>query len=238
TFYRIARPLGGARRGANEADVTGAQVLDGLGRRLGGHAHGEAEQDPGGEAGPGRVRGGGVHTVVRRDAHHVDLVHVVRAQPVGQRRPGLVGALEPAVGGRMLALQEHRLHGPGVQVRVEVRAGRPGYAVRRPGGRVVRMVREVRARVDVEVLGRHHVPVAGFARHVLADRARHRGAAGHGELAALAEVVLDINDDECAHEPTVSSGPGKRDAGGVMARAGYWNHNVHYQPVILRAVPP
>jgi SAM-dependent methyltransferase len=24
----------------------------------------------------------------------------------------------------------------------------------------------------------------------------------------------------------------------MMARAGYWNHNVHYQPVILRAVPP
>ena len=23
-----------------------------------------------------------------------------------------------------------------------------------------------------------------------------------------------------------------------MARADYWNHNVHYQPVILRAVPP
>jgi ubiquinone/menaquinone biosynthesis C-methylase UbiE len=23
-----------------------------------------------------------------------------------------------------------------------------------------------------------------------------------------------------------------------MARAGYWNHNVHYQPFILRAVPP
>jgi ubiquinone/menaquinone biosynthesis C-methylase UbiE len=23
-----------------------------------------------------------------------------------------------------------------------------------------------------------------------------------------------------------------------MARAGYWNHNVHHQPVILRAVPP
>jgi ubiquinone/menaquinone biosynthesis C-methylase UbiE len=23
-----------------------------------------------------------------------------------------------------------------------------------------------------------------------------------------------------------------------MARAGYWNHNLHYQPVILRAVPP
>src|ERR1700730_10008641 len=47
--------------------------------------------------------------------------------------------------------------------------------------------------------------------------------------------------------PTVSSRPGRpdpggtpgrHDAGGVMARAGYWNHNVHYQPVILRAVPP
>jgi hypothetical protein len=23
-----------------------------------------------------------------------------------------------------------------------------------------------------------------------------------------------------------------------MAQAGYWNHNVHYQPVILNAVPP
>jgi hypothetical protein len=23
-----------------------------------------------------------------------------------------------------------------------------------------------------------------------------------------------------------------------MARVGYWNHNVHYQPVILGAVPP
>jgi ubiquinone/menaquinone biosynthesis C-methylase UbiE len=24
----------------------------------------------------------------------------------------------------------------------------------------------------------------------------------------------------------------------MMAQAGYWNHNVHYQPVILGAVPP
>jgi len=24
----------------------------------------------------------------------------------------------------------------------------------------------------------------------------------------------------------------------MMARSGYWNHNVHYQPVILGAVPP
>ena len=23
-----------------------------------------------------------------------------------------------------------------------------------------------------------------------------------------------------------------------MVRSGYWNHNVHYQPVILNAVPP
>ena len=25
--------------------------------------------------------------------------------------------------------------------------------------------------------------------------------------------------------------------GGVVPRTGYWNHNVHYQPVILNAVP-
>ena len=45
--------LGGAGRGAGEADVKGAQVFDGLGRRHWRHACGEAEQDPGTEAGPG-----------------------------------------------------------------------------------------------------------------------------------------------------------------------------------------
>jgi len=40
----------------------------------------------------------------------------------------------------------------------------------------------------------------------LADRARHCGTADHGERAALAEVILYVNDYECAHGPTVSSG--------------------------------
>ena len=61
------------------------------------------------------------------------------------------------------------------------------------------MVGEVGARVDVEVLGRHDVPVAVLAGDVLADRAGHRGAAGHRERAALAEVILHIDDDQCAH---------------------------------------
>ena len=38
-----------------------------------------------------------------------------------------------------------------------------------------------------------------IGRQTLADRARHGGAAGHGERAALAEVILDIDDDQCAH---------------------------------------
>src|SRR5690349_21067719 len=39
---------------------------------------------------------------------------------------------------------------------------------------------------------------------------------------------------------TISARMGQRyppDAGGMMAWVGDWNHNVHYQPVILRAVP-
>src|ERR1017187_7108646 len=62
------------------------------------------------------------------------------------------------------------------------------------------MVGEMSTRIDMEVLGRHDVPVAaGVAGHMRADRVRHRGAAGHGERSAFAEVILHINDDQCAH---------------------------------------
>ena len=57
---------------------SGAQVFDGLGGGFRGDAGGEVEQDPGGEAGPRRVRGGRVHAVVGGDAYHVDLVHAAR----------------------------------------------------------------------------------------------------------------------------------------------------------------
>ena len=91
----------------------------------GADARGQVEQHPGGKAGPGRVRGGRVHAVVRGDAHHVDLVHAVAAQPVAQRRPVVISALESAVRRGVLPLAEYRLHRRGVQVRVEVRPGVP-----------------------------------------------------------------------------------------------------------------
>ena len=53
-------------------------------------------------------------------------------------------------------------------------------------------------RVDVEVLGCHDMPVA-VSGHVLADRARHRGAPGHGERPAFTEVILHINDNQRTH---------------------------------------
>ena len=46
---------------------------------------------------------------------------------------------------------------------MEVGPGVPGDAVRRPGVRVVRIVREVAAGIDVVVLGRDHVVVAVVA---------------------------------------------------------------------------
>src|SRR5689334_578788 len=201
TWRRLALDSGlrSVQGSAGEGDALGAQVLDGLGGRLRGDARGEAEQDLGDEPGAGRVGGGRVHAVVGGDAGHVDLVDTVSAEPVGQRRPGLVGTLEAAVRGRVRAFQEHRLHRRSIQGRVKIRARGPGHAVRRPGRGVVRVIGEVGARVDVEVLGRHHVPVTGAARHVRADRAGHRGAAGYGERPALAEVVLDVDDDQCTH---------------------------------------
>ena len=136
----------------------------------------------------------------------------------------------------MRPFQEHRLHRPGIQVRMEVCPRRASHAVRWPGGRVIRMVGEMGARVHMEVLGRHHVRVVVRSREAPADRARHGGAPGHGQRAALAEVILYIDDDQCTHGANgilrVGGAPGMS-----RARVEYWNHNVHYQPVILRAVP-
>src|SRR5260370_20579332 len=62
------------------------------------------------------------------------------------------------------------------------------------------MVGEMTARVHVEVLGRHGMPVVAMAaRQVFADRPGDGGTAGYGQRAALAEVVLYINDDERTH---------------------------------------
>src|SRR5437762_2779862 len=68
--------LGRAGRGASEADVKGAQILNGLGRRVRRHSRGEAEQDPGREARPGRIRGGRVYAAVAGTAGYGERAHL------------------------------------------------------------------------------------------------------------------------------------------------------------------
>ena len=52
---------------------------------------------------------------------------------------------------------------------MKVRSGAAGDAVRRPGRGVIRVFREMVTRVDVEVLGRHDVLVAGLAGQIVVD---------------------------------------------------------------------
>ena len=60
----------------------------------------------------------------------------------------------------------------------------------------VRRVGEVGARIDVGVAGGHDEVVGGLAREVRRDVARRLRAAGDRERPALAEVVLDVDDDQ------------------------------------------
>src|SRR5262249_20729291 len=108
--------------------------------------------------------------------------------------------LEPGVRGSVFTLREHRLYAIGTEVGVELRPERTDHAVRRPAVHVVRRLAEMRARVDVVVLGGHDmVPVAGL--HGRRDGAGHRGATGHRQRTALAEIVLDVDDDQgSAHD--------------------------------------
>ena len=56
------------------------------------------------------------------------------------------------------------------------------------------------AGIDVEVLGRHHVGVVGTAGKQFGDAAGDLGAAGHRQRTALAEVVLNVDDDQRPHD--------------------------------------
>ncbi len=71
-------------------------------------------------------------------------------------------------------------------------------AVHRPAVHVVGVVGEVVARVDVVVPGGEDVPVAGGGLgDEVGDRGGHLGPARDGQAAALAEVVLHVDDDQC-----------------------------------------
>jgi hypothetical protein len=120
----------------------------------------------------------------------------VLGQPAGQRLAGGSAALEPGVGGGVLALVEHRLEVAVGQLVTELDPGGAEHAVRWPRVDEVRVFREVAPRVDVVVSGGHHVVVAVLTAQQLADPGGDRQPPGHGQRPALAEVALDVHHDQ------------------------------------------
>src|SRR3954447_2135236 len=62
-------------------------------------------------------------------------------------------------------------------------------------------------RVQVIVLGRHHMGIAVVTGQQRVDGTYHRARSGHGERPSLAEIVLHVDDDQRPHLPTVSADP-------------------------------
>jgi uncharacterized membrane protein YphA (DoxX/SURF4 family) len=141
----------------------------------------------------------------------VDLVDPALHQPFEQRRPALVDALKTAVRRRVGALVEDRLDWAGVQIRMELRAGGSSNAVRWPGRRIIRPVGEMITRIDMEIFGRHHVPIARLRTEISVDRWREGGGACHGQRTARTEISLHVDDDQRSH--TTQGKPGRLCAG-------------------------
>ena len=160
------------------------------------------------------VERGRAHAVVGGDPAHVDVVDLVGAQPVGQRGAVRRTPLEAGVRRRVLALEEDRVEGLRVEVGVERLPVGADLAVHRP-------------RVDEVGLADQCAPgsmwwslVATTSVVRPARRASWRvqwcsssamslrdlRAAGHRQRAALAEVVLDVDDDQCALHAREPSG--------------------------------
>src|SRR6185295_13879425 len=99
------------------------------------------------------------------------------------------------------ALVEDRLDGGDVEVRVERRARGARTAVHRPGVDVVGGVGEMRTGVDVVVAGGDDVVPGEVVPAARPDVRRH--GCGHGgtpddrQRPALAEVVLDVDHEQC-----------------------------------------
>ena len=121
------------------------------------------------------------------------------------------GALEAGVGRGVLALVEDRLQRLAVQGRVQLDAVGADDAVRRARCRRSPGARRSDAPGSTwwsRVATTCVVPPAG--RDVRGDRRGDGGAPGDGQAAALAEVVLHVDDDQCAGHVGLRSGSAQR----------------------------
>jgi hypothetical protein len=68
------------------------------------------------------------------------------------------------------------------------------------------------AGVDVEILGGDYVGVVAMGRDIVIDFVDQRGATSDSQGTAVAEVVLNVDDDQCPHASTLRGAypPNKR----------------------------
>ena len=182
------------------------------------HGRGQVKQHASLVACIDRIASGCRHAIIGGDTDNIDELDTALIQPLRQgslravlgcirTRLVLAGCdlilrgektLKTRVGCFEAALAEVRLNVVGVQVLVNLRTFALGDAVHRPGVNVVGGVREVRAWIDMPVLGGDNRVVAVVVvLHVFANQRGNVRTALGGEGAAGAEIVLHVNNNQC-----------------------------------------
>ena len=167
------------------------------------YSSGQVDQHPGAKPFRQGVARGESHAVVSGNSDDVHVDDAPLVQPFGQRCAVLVDALETTECGAVSAFFEHGLNGAGVEIGMELRAPGGRSAVWRPGVSVIGMVGKVCARIDVPILGGHHMPVGGLTAQVVGDGVGHGGPAGYRNGAAFTEIVLHVDNDQRPHSATL-----------------------------------
>ena len=160
--------------------------------------HGQIGQDARGPSGFQRVEGGFLHAVRLGYSDHVDLLDLAGAKDLLEEAAVGVAALKARIGGLILAF----LHG-GVDWQrgdglVKLGLGRSRECMRGPCVDEIRLLRKVRTRVDVPVLGGDdHRVLVGVLRDKVCDPLGRRVSSLDGQRSAFAERRLDVDNDEC-----------------------------------------
>lgn len=144
------------------------------------------------------IQRGGANAEVRGYATHMQVGDAPLPQPCAEPL-AIAGSLKSGVGGRVFALGKHRVNVlfDGCEVRVEGSALGVFHTVDGPGIDEIGGLGEVRARIDVPILGGDDVAVvAAMATDKAGDCVGNVGATRCCQRATGAEIVLYIDDDE------------------------------------------